>query len=312
MDSKKWINSSLLTPLKHPLFEQKKVVVFLKRDDLLVFDDHPALCGNKVRKLYYNLLTAKEKGLKTLLTFGGAYSNHIVATASAGKLNKLQTIGIIRGEEVPQNSTLSYASQCGMRLVYVSRSQYREKKDPSFLQKLRAQYGEFYLIPEGGTNHLAIRGCESIPEELNSQLPDWDYLCAPCGTGGTLSGVIAGAKGKGQIIGFSALKGNFLIAEIKQLLSQYLPHPIDNWQIQTAYHFGGFAKYKPELITFMNEFKTSFGISLDPIYTGKMMCGLFDLIKKDFFPPGSKIIAIHTGGLQGISGFNLRFGKLLV
>lgn len=285
----------------------------LKREDTLAlqttFGDYN-FCGNKWRKLKYNLLEAKKQNHTTLLTFGGAYSNHIAAVASAGALFNFQTIGIIRGEKTaPLNPTLQQASQCGMQLHYISRSEYRQKADPAFLNQLIQKIGDFYSIPEGGTNALALKGCEELAAEIitqcAAQLPD--YYCLPCGTGGTIAGFIQGMKGKGQILGFSALKGEFMRAEVAKLLS---PDP-KNWQIVNDYHFGGFARFKPTLIDFINRFKAQYQIQLDPLYTGKMLYGIFDLIEQDKFSAGTQILAIHTGGIQGLKGFNQRFGAIL-
>lgn len=268
----------------------------IKREDL----NHPVISGNKWRKLKYNLLEAKKQGHTRLLTFGGAYSNHIYATAGAGKEFDFETIGIIRGEEhLPLNPTLSFASEAGMQLHYMDRATYREKSEPKIIKLLKQQYGDFYLIPEGGTNALAIQGCEEIVQEINT---DYDYLCCPVGTGGTVTGLISGLKGKSKIIGFSSLKGDFLKREVTDLLSQSGRH-YANWSINTDYHFGGYAKTKPTLLDFMKAFEEQNEILLDPVYTAKMMFGLYDLIQKDYFPKGSRVLAVHTGGLQGRAGF---------
>jgi 1-aminocyclopropane-1-carboxylate deaminase/D-cysteine desulfhydrase-like pyridoxal-dependent ACC family enzyme len=299
--------------IRHPLLQSKQITLKLKRDDLLAlqtpFGDQN-FCGNKWRKLKYNLLEAKNQNHTTLLTFGGAFSNHIAAVASAGALFNLQTIGIIRGEEtLPLNPTLHQATRCGMQLHYVSRSDYKHKTDPAFLEQLAQKFGDFYSIPEGGSNVLALKGCEELAEEVTAQctsrLPD--YYCLPCGTGGTIAGFIQGMKGKGQILGFSALKGDFMTEEVEKLLVQNS----GNWQIVNDYHFGGFARFKPALIDFINSFKAQQNIQLDPLYTGKMLYGIFDLIEQDRFIAGTHILAIHTGGIQGLKGFNQRFGTIL-
>ena len=283
------INQQILLP------EEKGVTLYLKREDEI----HPFVSGNKYRKLKYNLIEAENKGAKTLLTFGGAFSNHIAAVASAGNKFGFKTIGIIRGEElkdkVNDNATLSFAKQCGMRFKFVSREAYREKTSEVFIHNLKAELGDFYLIPEGGTNHLAIKGCEEI---LNKEDSGFDYICVSVGTGGTISGLINCLKPSQQVFGFPALKGDFL----QQDISKFVTHT--NWELITNYHFGGYAKINTDLISFINEFKRTHGIPLDPIYTGKMMFGIFDLIDKGFFKKGSKILAIHTGGLQGIAGMN--------
>ncbi|MEM8523626.1 MAG: pyridoxal-phosphate dependent enzyme [Bacteroidota bacterium] len=286
--------------LSDSLLQEKKVRLFIKRDDLI----HPIISGNKWRKLKYNLEAAKAQKHNTLLTFGGAFSNHIVATAVAGQVYGFQTIGIIRGEEyLPLNPTLQLAKESGMKLIYVTRSEYRTKDRLALAKSLIST--PFYFIPEGGTNQLALKGCQEILMENENQ--SFDYICVSCGTGGTVSGIIQAAKTTQRVIGFSALKGDFLKQEITNLLDQ----KYDNWTLQTDYHFGGYAKFKPELIEFVNQFKAEHSIQLDPIYTGKLFYGVFDLIEQHHFPESSKILIVHTGGLQGIRGFNERFGNLI-
>ncbi|WP_396148374.1 1-aminocyclopropane-1-carboxylate deaminase/D-cysteine desulfhydrase [Flavobacterium sp.] len=276
------------------------IELFIKREDQL----HPIISGNKFRKLKYNLAEAKRLGYKKLLTFGGAFSNHIVAVAGAGKEFGFETIGIIRGEEleekINENPSLAVAQQFGMKLVFVSRDKYRLKDTPEFLEEMQSQFGDFYLLPEGGTNELAIKGCEEILNELDSE---FSYVCTSVGTGGTISGIINSAASHQNIIGFSSLKGDFLQKDIAKFAKQ------KNWTINCEYHFGGYGKVTNELIDFINSFYILYEIPLDPIYTGKMMFGILDLIKNDFFPPNSKILAIHTGGLQGIAGMNLKLEK---
>ncbi|MDX5444027.1 MAG: pyridoxal-phosphate dependent enzyme [Hymenobacteraceae bacterium] len=295
--------SSPLQKLEHPLLAQKQVQLYVKRDDLL----HPYISGNKWRKLKYNLQAAREQQKSILLTFGGAYSNHIAAVAAAGAEFGFKTIGFIRGEEhLPLNSTLALAAKNGMQLQYLNRESYRHKNEPDFLKTLQKQYPEAYIIPEGGSNALAVKGCAEIISEITI---DFDYICAACGTGGTLAGLIAGLQGQKQVLGFPALKGGeFLEADIKQLLWQYNRQQYTNWQLITDYHFGGYAKVKPELLSFMQFFKKHFKIELEPVYTGKLFFGLFDLIEKDFFATGATVVAVHTGGLQGNAGFKERLG----
>ncbi|MFC0602951.1 1-aminocyclopropane-1-carboxylate deaminase/D-cysteine desulfhydrase [Winogradskyella pulchriflava] len=271
--------------------------VFIKPEYLI----HPFISGNKYRKLKYNIETSKSQGKSTLLTFGGAYSNHIAATAYAGKVYNFKTIGIIRGEElrskITTNPTLKFAQSNGMQLEFVSREAYKNKSKVEFLEELQSKYGDFYSIPEGGTNALAVKGCEEI---LDNEDAKFDFICCSVGTGGTISGLINASKPHQKILGFPALKGDFLKQDICKFATK------ENWELITEYHFGGYAKIKPELITFINTFKAKYNMPLDPIYTGKMLYGIFDLIEKGFFPENSKILAIHTGGLQGIEGMNLK------
>ena len=283
------------------------ITVYLKREDLL----HPEISGNKFRKLKYNIEEAILQKKETLLTFGGAYSNHIAATAAAGNLYKLQTIGVIRGEELgediertfSENQTLRFAASHGMKLEFMSRSDYRRKDLEEIIAKLQEKYGRFYLVPEGGTNALAIKGCEEI---LQGEDKDFDFICCPVGTGGTISGIINSSSGNQHILGFPALKGAFLNSEVEKLTRK------KNWKLTIDYHFGGYAKVNSELVDFINNFRQKYGVALDPVYTGKMMFGIFDLIAKGYFSENTRILAIHTGGLQGIPGMNrvLRNKKL--
>lgn len=302
------VKSTPIRLLQHSLLDQKNIQLWIKRDDLT----HPELQGNKWRKLKYNIVEAQKTQKKYLLTFGGAYSNHLFATAAAGKIFKLKTIGIVRGEKIlPLNSTLSFAEDCGMQLHFVDRKTYALKE--KLLPNLKISLDECYVLPEGGTNQLAIRGCAELGLEILNQL-DFvpNFICTSCGTGGTIAGLIHSKKQSTHVLGFSALKGDFMKKEVQSLLTHFFPnHFFDNYSIQTDYHFGGYAKHSALLLDFINSFKKKYQIQLDPIYTGKMFYGIFDLIEKDFFPPGSKIVAIHTGGLQGILGFRERFGNLI-
>lgn len=288
------INQHIVLP------KSKGVELFVKREDNI----HPFVSGNKYRKLKYNLIEAEKSGFKTLLTFGGAYSNHIAALASAGKALGFNSIGIIRGEEleskIENNVTLSFAKKNGMQFKFVTREAYRNKTTKSFINDLKEEFGDFYLVPEGGTNALAIKGCEEI---LSDEDFSFDYICTAVGTGGTISGLINCSEPSQQVLGFPALKGDFLQQDISKFVSK------TNWKLITDYHFGGYAKINAALVSFINDFKTDYKIPLDPIYTGKMMFGVFDLIDKGFFTKGSKILAIHTGGLQGIAGMNIMLKK---
>ncbi|MDG2194098.1 MAG: pyridoxal-phosphate dependent enzyme [Polaribacter sp.] len=285
-----------------PVLQDRNIKLFVKREDSI----HPFVSGNKFRKLKYNLAAAYKQKHTTLLTFGGAFSNHIAATAVAGKSMGFKTIGIIRGDELgndlektlARNATLREAYHNGMKFWFVSRAAYREKSSKKFLDHLKKQFGNFYLVPEGGTNTLAVKGCEEI---LMPEDEKFDYICVAVGTGGTIAGLINSAKNHQKVIGFPALKGDFLTDEINLFTEKK-----DNWRLENSYHFGGYGKSNSELITFINSFKRASTIPLDPIYTGKMLFGILDLIERDQFSENSKILAIHTGGLQGIKGFNER------
>lgn len=276
--------------LEHPDY-----CLFIKREDEI----HPFISGNKYRKLKYNILRAKAENKETLLTFGGAFSNHILAVAAAGSEHGFKTIGIIRGEElrdkISDNPTLQKAKDFGMIFEFVSRENYNHKNNPKFITKLEEKFGNFYLLPEGGTNELAIKGCEEI---LINGDTEFDFVCCAVGTGGTISGIINCSKPSQQVLGFPALKGDFLSEDIRKFAKN------SNWELITDYHFGGYAKVTEELIVFINEFHQKYKIPLDPIYSGKMVFGVMDLIEKNWFPDNSKILVIHTGGLQGIAGMN--------
>ena len=277
------------------LFTKNNIHVSIKREDLI----HPIVSGNKFRKLKYNLIAAKNQNHKTILTFGGAFSNHIAAVAFAGSENGFKTIGVIRGDElvdkIQENPTLKFAQECGMQFEFVTRNQYHNKNDASFIDYLKLKCGDFYLIPEGGTNELAVKGCEEI---LTADDNEFDYICCCVGTAGTISGIINSSNSVQKILGFPALKGDFLNDEIRTFAKN------NNWQLITDYHFGGYAKIADELIDFINEFSSDYKVLLDPIYTAKMAFGVIDLINKGFFEDNSKVLMIHSGGLQGIQGIN--------
>ncbi len=268
----------------------------IKREDLL----HPFISGNKFRKMKYNLLQAKAENQNTILTFGGAYSNHIAAVAYAGKERGFKTIGVIRGDElgdkIAENPTLRFSQECGMQFEFVTREAYRHKTEPDFISNLQEKFGSFYLVPEGGTNEYAIKGCEEILTEEDAK---FDYVCTAVGTGGTISGIINSVLPHQKVLGFPALKGDFLKDEIRKFATN------QNWELITDYHFGGYGKVNDELIQFINQFYKQTQVPLDPIYTGKMVFGVIDLIQKNYFPNNTKILLIHTGGLQGIQGMNL-------
>ena len=278
----------------------KGITLEIKREDLL----HPFVSGNKFRKLKYNILQAKAENQSVLLTFGGAFSNHIAAVAYAGKEQGFETIGVIRGDElrdkISENPTLSFAQECGMRFEFVTREAYRHKTETAFIEQLQVKFGSFYLVPEGGTNDLAVKGCEEILTEFDAH---FDFVCSAVGTGGTISGLINSALPHQKVLGFPALKGDFLQNEIHKFVNN------KNWELITDYHFGGYGKVTTKFIEWMNWFYAQTGIPLDPIYTGKMVFGVMDLIQRNYFSPKSKILMIHTGGLQGIAGMNAKLEK---
>ncbi len=299
-------SKSVIQEIHDPILDKKHVRVLIKRDDLI----HSEISGNKWRKLKYNIDAARKEGHHTLLTFGGAFSNHVLAVASSGKEFKLKTIGVIRGEvNYSDNPTLSHCKAMGMKLHFVSREQYKFKNEAAFIDELKSKFGEFFIIPEGGTNCLAMKGCQELAESI--EIP-FDIFCCSVGTGGTLSGILSSKLPIKNAIGFSALKGDFLKREVQDILKRCNQEVSSNWDINTHYHFGGYAKFDDSLVGFINKFYTSYGIPLDPIYTGKMLFGIFDLINKDYFQTGTTILALHSGGLQGNRGFNILHDQAIV
>jgi 1-aminocyclopropane-1-carboxylate deaminase/D-cysteine desulfhydrase-like pyridoxal-dependent ACC family enzyme len=290
-----------MTPLQeiqHDVLTEANVKLIVKREDL----NHPSISGNKWWKLKYNLEEAAKQKKKTLLTFGGAYSNHIYATAAAAKDADFESVGLIRGEQtLPLNATLSFARACGMTIHYINREDYRRKHEKKFIEGLRNKYEDFYLIPEGGTNDLAVKGCVEFAAEYLKNI-DADYVCLAVGTGGTMAGVIEGIQNKKEVVGFPVLKGGeFLSDEIKTLIKNFSGMVYNNWRLETDYHFGGYAKSSPELENFISTMQSKNNLPLDKIYTAKLMWGILDCVKKGEFERGSTILAIHTGGLQTLT-----------
>lgn len=293
------MNFELEKPLRKVVIEDPICAEMGIKLEMLSLDEVDSeISGNKWFKLKYNIQSALEKGANYVLTFGGAFSNHIAATASACNRAGLRSIGVIRGEPV-ENSTLNRAKKHGMEFKFISRGDYRRKESTVFLKSLMDEFPGAYIIPEGGSNLLGVKGASEILEGVTG----CDLIACPVGTGGTLAGIIQSTKA--NILGFPALKNNgFLNFDIQELLDKDYNH----WRLINDYHFGGYAKFDDELISFIRNFRENHGIQLEPIYTGKMMYGLRELVKKHYFQKGTKILAIHTGGLQGLEGFRERTG----
>ena len=286
------VKQPLIQEVKSTLLSDKKVRVLVQREDLI----HPYVSGNKWRKLKYNLLEAQQMGYAKVLTFGGAFSNHIIATAVASTKMKMQSVGMIRGEEcLPLNPTLEQAKSFGMSFQYIDREIYREKSKIDWAQ----YFPNYYIIPEGGTNELAVKGCEEIIHNYN-----FDVVCCSCGTGGTIAGIINSLKPQQKAIAFPVLKGGDFL---RHNIQHYVKNA--NWELCLKYHFNGYGKVNKNLIDFINDFKKTHDIPLDPVYNGKLFFGVFDLISKDYFREGTTILLIHTGGLQGITGMNQQLAK---
>ena len=291
----KTFKPSIITKIDDPLLDQYQIKLWIKRDDLL----HPIISGNKWRKLKYTLDHALSEGADTLISMGGAYSNHLHALAYVGKALGLKTIGLVRGEQ-PETltPTLSDLQNWGMVLKFVSRFDYRLLRQYKGCYDLPGLKPQQYWLPEGGAQALALKGVAELVNEIDVA---YDILCVPCGTGATLAGIIDMVPDQVSVMGFAALKNaEFLQTDVESLL----PRPCSNWQINMDYHFGGFAKTSAELMTFMADFEFKTGIPLEPVYTGKMIYAIYNLITKHTFKPGQRIIAVHTGGLQGKRGFN--------
>jgi len=285
----------------------------LLRTDLNYIDlDHPIssfLNGNKLFKLKYNIEYVKESKLKGMLTFGGAYSNHLHAVATAGSIFNFKTIGVVRGEEwqIKGNPTLDFCSSTKMELHFWNRVKYRKKSEIGVVKQLQKEHPDYLIVPEGGSNDLALKGTKEI---LGANTREYNVICTPIGTGGSISGIYLTKEKQQKLIGFACVAMPFEAA-INKVLSNENEVIKDDLIINSDYTFGGFAKHNDTLIEFINRFKSVYNIQLEPIYTGKMLFGIFEMIKQEYFKSNTKIIAIHTGGLQGLAGFHQRNVNLL-
>jgi len=297
---------SPLQLLDDPLLKAHNITMYIKRDDLI----GGSCQGNKYRKLKHILHAARHQGYKQLLTFGGAFSNHIYAVAAVGHDHKFETIGIIRGELVPDNPTLTTAAAWGMKLVPMSRSAYRLRGTKGMLDEIQGQYPNAFIIPEGGNHPLALPGLYELVSEVRLQLVSSpDIWVCPYATGSTAIGIAQQIKQDEHLLGYVVLKGMDLPRISEEVNIQY-SLPKDRLQLVDA-HFGGFAKRSQEVEDFIRTFYRQHKIVLDPIYTGKMLCHLFEQIQSGAFAPGTRILVIHTGGTQGLAGYNHRHGTNL-
>ncbi len=284
--------ASPLTPIVDAELSQRGVALWIKRDDLL----HPVMSGNKWRKLKYILNHALLIGADTLVSMGGAHSNHLHALAYAGHKLGLKTMAFVRGERPePLNPTLTDLLDWGMTLQFVSRSDYRQLRAYKTHDALPDLHPGQYWLPEGGASALALRGVGEILTEITQP---FDVLLTACGTGTTLAGLTAAAPERARLLGVAALKGaDFLADDVRQLLAgKTIP---SHWEILLNYHFGGFGKNTPELLDFIERFQDRHGVPLEPVYTGKMLFAVYDLLHQGYFKPGQRVVALHTGGLQG-------------
>jgi 1-aminocyclopropane-1-carboxylate deaminase/D-cysteine desulfhydrase-like pyridoxal-dependent ACC family enzyme len=300
-----YVIPSPMQEVKMDLLDRKTIRLFIKRDDLI----HPWLSGNKYRKLKYNLQFAQENGKRTIITFGGSFSNHLYATAGACSLYGFKSVGIVRGEYDSNNPTIRFCESRGMELWFVPRSTYRLKEEADIVKDIIGQYNDVYLVPEGGSNALAIYGVAEIIPEIEDQLSCMpSYITLACGTGGTTAGLLSVQNMASKIIAFSALNSDHLYDEVIKLI----PHKNIDAQKLTVnhdFHFGHYAAYNDELLQFMSDFESLTNIPLDHVYNGKALYGLFQLVEKDYFPERTTICHLHTGGLQGINGLKYMMGK---
>lgn len=264
----------------------------------------PALQGNKYYKLKYNLEHMRAAGYHALMTFGGVFSNHIHATAIACKNAGIQGIAVLRGEDDPGNPTLQFIRAQGMETLFINREKYRLRNMTSFVEELSSTYGNVYVLPEGGTNALAVKGCSEI---LEGRVQDYDHIFCAVGTGGTISGIISTPGLKAEVTGIAVLKGE------KDTLTPYVNSLIGDvhipWRINFDHHFGGYAKFNPALMDYIEKFTSTHQIKPDPVYTAKVFYAVDDMISKNKIPEGQRILCIHTGGLQGWDGWHYRFKK---
>lgn len=309
-----------LVEIYHNLFNIKNIRVWVKLD----YKNHPEIQGNKLHKLRLNLAYLKQQQKTSILTFGGAYSNHIAATAAAGKELKIEAIGVIRGDELKNqydkwSPTLKLAHKNGMTFKFVSRSEYRLRHNQDYLTYLKTQYPNSYILPEGGTNLYAIEGFKFLMDDIESQNPNWTHLYTAVGTGGTLAGIsyystptvnqLSSPQISRNIIGVSTIKnGQYLEKDIEQYINQIYEKEhglvlkdssVFNWRLLTDYHHGGYAQQTPELKAFINEFESTHEIPLDSVYTSKTFYAFFKELTIGKVPENSQVILYHSGGLQG-------------
>jgi len=286
--------------VKTPLINQANVTISVKREDLL----HPTISGNKWRKLKYNLKNALDKNVETIITFGGAFSNHIYSTASACNKLGLKSVGIIRGDFDKNNPTTIFAQRCGMDLQFIDRTSYKEKENSDKIKAILSKYSNYILIPEGGSNTLAEKGLEELSNEINET--EHNIIMVSAGTGSTAKAILQNLNPNKKLWVFSSLKSDYLKSEILETTD-----PIKHKQLKfiSAYHYGGYGKTPRELVHFINDFKVQSGITIDPIYNGKLIAGFSDMIERNDINNSNSYLWIHTGGLQGIDAYNYMASK---
>lgn len=277
------------------VLDRAQISLAVKREDLL----HPTISGNKWRKLKFNLKYALDNRIETIITFGGAFSNHIYSTAAACKELGLKSVGLIRGDYDKHNPTTMFARKCGMELRFIDRLSYKEKENSDVVKSILSQYSNYILIPEGGSNDLAIEGLHELSNEINAT--KYSIILVSAGTGSTASGILSNLHPDKELWVFSSLKSNYLKQEI---LEKTPASKHQQLRFISDYHFRGYGKTTPELINFINDFKAQTGIPTDPIYNGKLIAGFHDMIEQGQAINSNSYLWIHTGGLQGIAAYN--------
>ncbi len=305
----KYIDVNYKVQIPSPLEEIKlhpDYKIYVKRDDLI----HPFVSGNKYRKLKFNIIEAQKSNYNEIISFGGAFSNHLHALSFICHQNHIPLRLFIRGEKV-ENPTIKFIKEMGAKLHFIDRNTYTKRNDLIFLNDLQNQFSGSFIIPEGGTNSFALLGMAELVNEIQSSLGNEKiHYCASFGSGGTSIGMLKYVTSHDKVHIFPALKFPNIESGFNEIRNSFNVEQ-SNFCLHGAYHFGGFARYNDVLITFINKFKELYHIQLDPLYTGKLFYGVIDLLNKGYFPIGDQIVIVHTGGLQGISGFNERFGNLL-
>ncbi|GAB5415911.1 MAG: pyridoxal-phosphate dependent enzyme [Crocinitomicaceae bacterium] len=302
---------SVLHELNDSILRAHRVRLFVKRDDLI--DD--AVSGNKWRKLKFNILQCQQYKNEGILTFGGAFSNHLVATASACRKAGLTSVGVVRGDELKPNSnaTLAKCGELGMQLYFVSREEYHLRAERYYHEELLKEFPNLHIVPEGGANYWGMIGCQEIVREIDLE---FDRIVMAQGTTATSCGVILGLESEQRLTAVPALKGFDSKSEMERLFgksgidAETTEQLLAQAQILDQYHFGGYAKYNDELLNFMREFYRAHQMKLDPVYTGKALYGFFEEVKKGCYD-GETIVFLHTGGLQGVVGIEERVGERL-
>ncbi len=297
-----------IQPVQIPEWQRRGIDVSMWRLDQIDI----AAPGNKIFKLDENLRAARGAGYQRVLSFGGVFSNHLHALALTGAAQGFNTVGIVRGEAAAaDNPTLRDAVAAGMQLYFVDRADYRSLNRATHVDELplalQAQFGDCFVIPEGGANRLGIAGCRMLGEVLSGQSEGWDQVILPCGTGTTLAGLVAGADNAFDVLGIAVLKGaESLTDTVRDALAEMGVAHCARWSIAGEHHGGGYARVTPALEQFIDYFQRHSGISIEPVYSGKMLYAIHSRIERGDFARGTRLLALHTGGLQGARGFSYR------